>query len=38
MVGRSGGRAVEVPLAEAVKSTRPQGTGDLLRLAQLISG
>jgi 6-phosphofructokinase 1 len=38
MIGRSGGSAIEVPLSEAVKSTRPHGTGDLLRLAQLISG
>ncbi len=38
MIGRHAGRAIEVPLAEAVKSTRPHGTGDLLRLAQLISG
>jgi len=38
MIGRDGGRAVEVPLDEAVKSTRPAGTGDLLRLAQMISG
>ena len=38
MIGRKGGHAVEVPLSEAVKTARPAGTGDLLRLAQLISG
>jgi 6-phosphofructokinase 1 len=38
MIGRNGGRAVEVPLAEAVSKARPHGTLELLRIAQLISG
>ena len=38
MIGRTGGRAVEVPLAEAVSKARPHGTLELLRIAQLISG
>ncbi|WBL36101.1 hypothetical protein O0235_00270 [Tepidiforma flava] len=38
MIGRQGGRSVEVPLREVVANAHPPVNAELLRLAQQLSG